>query len=99
MRAIYLIILLLGLLVLQGCCTTKRETVGSHWCEQEQAAINFNEHSLVNYRLAKQYMAQGRYELARYRLQQAHNSAQSPNEKWMIQRELDNANRLVKAQR
>ncbi|GAB7080398.1 hypothetical protein [Megalodesulfovibrio paquesii] len=85
---------LLSFLLAAGCARSPRD-----WQEHDVASVPYNEHSLSNFRLAKQYMAEGRYELARYRLQQAYNSARTKPEQMMIQRELENCNRLVQAAR
>jgi len=95
--ALFLFLMLLCLLA--AGCESWRNRPPRGWHEQEVASIPYNEHSLVNYRLAKQYIAQGRYELARYRLQQAFNAARTKPEQQMIQRELDNCNRLIQANR
>ncbi|AGW14531.1 hypothetical protein [Megalodesulfovibrio gigas] len=93
-------LLLLSLLcLLAGSFLSCRTRPPRGWHEQEVVSIPYNEHSLVNYRLAKQYIAQGRYELARYRLQQAHNAARTRPEQQMIQRELENCDRLIQANR
>lgn len=96
MRLKLLYLFMLCGLLLAGCAEKKHPISGPPgWCERDVISIDFNEHSLVNYRLAKQYMHEGRYELAQYRLELAHHSAQNANERWMIQRELDKAKRHI----
>lgn len=83
-------VILLMLLALAGCSTAK---------EPDMVGAPYHENALYNYYLGRDYMARGRYELARERFLLALACSRNEDMRLMAAAELEAAQRQIESQR
>ena len=83
---------LLALLLLVGCSKT------NHFWGDREVLTNYDANCLWNIQVARDYTAQGRYELAREHFLLALASSDDPETRQLISRELKSVDTMIKTQ-
>ncbi len=101
MRTKILLSLCCLLFLSAGCSSLRQDESSSFFKEGEPQvmAVQYNGHALYNFQLGREYLAGGRYELARERFLLALASSKNDALRRDAVTELETVNRLIRSQR
>ncbi|QJT07861.1 hypothetical protein [Oceanidesulfovibrio marinus] len=88
------VLMILWALSIAGCDGVYRQPANA-----EVASVPYNEQSLWNLYRARDYMAQGRYEIAREHLALARSSARTQEMQQLLDREMASVNAAIRSRR